>query len=221
MSGDNTRSHFEASLDEGTDTLLARRRSISFLSKGPHEVPRALKKSLWLFEWSWELGSIFMSVICMCLIASILFYMDGKPTRTWKLPIQPNSLVAVFSTVAKSALLVPIAESIGQIKWDFFKRSRPLIHMQTFDEASRGPWGAAVLLWKTRGTSLLAAFGSIITILLLTFEPFTQQVIDINNQRAILTNTSGFVSTTNRFTMEGSRNNLTHWLPRGILIHQS
>ena len=217
MSGDNNRSHFEASLDEGTDTLLAPRRSVSIISKGSHGVPKALQKRPWLFEWSWEVGSIFVSVVCMCLITSILFYMDGKPTRLWKLPIQPNSLVAVFSTVAKSALLVPIAECIGQIKWDFFKRPRPLIHIQTFDEASRGPWGATVLLWKTRGTSLLAAFGSIITILLLTFEPFTQQVIDIGTQRAVLTNTSGFVSTANRFTMEGTRQDLTQWLPRGML----
>jgi hypothetical protein len=211
-------SHLGPRPDESTDTLLAPQRPVSFHGKRSHGIPRALNKDLWFFEWRWEVGSILVSVVCMSLIAAILFYMDGKPTQMWKLPIQPNSLVAVFSTVAKSALLVPIAESIGQLKWDFFRRSRSIIHMQTLDEASRGPWGAIILLWKTRGTSLLAAFGSIITILLLTFEPFTQQVIDFNSQRAILTNNSGFVSTTNTFTEE-TRQDLTQWLPRGLLVH--
>ena len=56
----------------------------------------------------------------MTLILAILFTMDGKPMRDWKLPIQPNSLIAVSSTIAKSALLVPLAECIGQLKWIYF-----------------------------------------------------------------------------------------------------
>ena len=220
VSGDSTRSHSESKPDGCTDTLLAPRRSVSLHSKCSHGATRAFLKRPWFFEWSWEVGSILVSIVCMSLIAGILFSMDGKPARMWKLPIQPNSLVAVFSTVAKSALLVPIAESIGQLKWDFFKPSRPLVHMQALDEASRGPWGAITLLWKTRCTSLLTASGAIITILLLTFEPFTQQVIEIKNQRAILTNTSGFVSTTNTFKAE-VRQDLTEWLPRGLLVEQS
>lgn len=60
-------------------------------------------------------------------------------------------------------------------------------------------------------------FGSIITILLLSFEPFAQQVIDIGSRRAILTNASGFVSTTNRFTMEGTRQDKTQLLAPAVL----
>ena len=60
-------------------------------------------------------------------------------------------------------------------------------------------------------------FGSIITIPLLSFEPFTQKVIDIGSQRAILTNASGFVSTTNRFTVEGTRGDLTQLLAPTVL----
>jgi hypothetical protein len=135
----------------------------------------------------------------MSIIVAILCSMDGKPMRLWTLPIQPNSLVAVFSTITKSALLVPIAESIGQLKWDYFSKPRAVQHMQTFDQASRGPWGALVFLWKTRGTAILATFGSLITVLMLAFEPFTQQVIELHSRETVLYNTTGYVSSTKTF----------------------
>jgi hypothetical protein len=220
--------------DESTETLLAPQKSDPPHGKKSHAAPATLKKRLWFFEWRWELGSMLVSIVCVSLTATILGYMDGKPTRMWKLPIQPNSLVAVFSTIAKSALLVPIAEGMGQLKWDFFARPGRIVHMQTFDEASRGPWGATVLLWKIRLASLLAAFGSIITILLLAFEPFTQQVIDFNTRRAILANTSGFVMRTSTFIKEGFTNGSTEFyakarftedwtegVPRGLLALES
>jgi hypothetical protein len=72
--------------------------------------------------------------------------------------------------------------------------------MQIFDGASRGPWGAFVFLWRARGTALLATLGAIITILMLGFEPFTQQIIELHTQRTILSNTTGFVASTNFFT---------------------
>jgi hypothetical protein len=218
--------------DESTETLLAPQKSDPPHGKRSHAAPATLKKRLWFFEWRWELGSMLVSIVCVSLTATILGYMDGKPTRMWKLPIQPNSLVAVFSTIAKSALLVPIAEGMGQLKWDFFARPGRIVHMQTFDEASRGPWGATVLLWKVRLASLLAAFGSIITILLLAFEPFTQQVIDFNTRRAILANTSGFVMRTSMFTDEGTTKEELEWyeqittqetgkwVPRGLRVLQ-
>jgi hypothetical protein len=72
--------------------------------------------------------------------------------------------------------------------------------MQIFDGASRGPWGAFVFLWRARGTALLATLGAIITVLMLGFEPFTQQIIELHTQRTILSNTTGFVASTYFFT---------------------
>jgi hypothetical protein len=147
-----------------------------------------------------EAGAVLVGLVCMSLIVAILLSIDGQPMRLWTLPIQPNSLVAVFLTIPNSALLIPIAESIGQLKWDYFDRPRNIRHIQTFDEASRGPWGAFVFLWKTRGTSALATFGSVITVCMLGFEPFTQQVIELHTQKAPILGSMGFVSSTNQFT---------------------
>ncbi|KAH7113907.1 hypothetical protein B0J11DRAFT_585100 [Dendryphion nanum] len=113
----------------------------------------------------------------------------------WTLPIQPNSLVAILSTIAKSSVLIPLAECIGQLKWTYFERpaATRLDHMQAFDEASRGPWGAMIFLWKIRGTAALASGGAFITILMLGFEPFTQQVIEQRIQHTVLSNFTGYV----------------------------
>jgi hypothetical protein len=50
--------------------------------------------------------------------------------------------------------------------WDF----------EIFDKASRGPWGAIVLLLRTRGRSL-AALGALLIVLLLAIDTFFQQVV--------------------------------------------
>jgi hypothetical protein len=131
--------------------------------------------------WWWELGSACVATICTALIVAILVDMDGKPLANWRFHtnlIQPNSLVAVFSTLAKSSLLYPIAECLGQLKWSYFEKrsSGTLNQLQHFDWASRGPWGAARLLWDVKWRAVLASLGAIVTVLLLAFEPFAQQV---------------------------------------------
>ncbi|KAH7083225.1 hypothetical protein BKA63DRAFT_146719 [Paraphoma chrysanthemicola] len=50
--------------------------------------------------------------------------------------------------------------------WDF----------EIFDKATRGPWGAFMLLYRTKGRSL-AALGAILIVLLLAIDTFFQQVV--------------------------------------------
>jgi hypothetical protein len=188
--------------DESTQTSMppCRSPSPSIHKPDPKLPPRKLKDRIPQLGWWWETGAVFVSFACMSLSVAILLYIDGKPMRIWTLSIQPNSLIAVFSTITKSALLVAIAQSIGQLKWDYFKQARNIRHMQTFDEASRGPWGALSFLWRTRGTSVLPAFGSAIPVLMLGFEPFTQQIIELHNQEAVLLNATGFVASASTST---------------------
>lgn len=149
--------------------------------------------------WWWEVASTFLAITCTSLIVAILFSMDGKSIENWRLPIQPNSLVAVFSTIAKSALLYPLAECIGQLKWEYFDttRAKPLSQLYAFDIASRGPWGAFKFTWSTRGRALLASMGAAITVLMLAFEPFTQQVIAFSARNVLLHNETANVLVTN------------------------
>ncbi|KAH8707177.1 hypothetical protein GQ44DRAFT_663053, partial [Phaeosphaeriaceae sp. PMI808] len=118
--------------------------------------------------------------------------MNNRPLHHWRLPIQINSLIAVFSTFSKSALMLVLAEGLSQLKWAHFERRyERLSHLQVFDDASRGPWGAFVFLLRMRkGFSMLAAVGALLTILGLAIEPFTQQVIDFPLLRTTFANES-------------------------------
>ena len=89
-----------------------------------------------------------------------------------------NTLVAILSTLARTALLVPVASCISQLKWIYLvSASRSLRSVQVFDDASRGPWGSMELIWKLNFRSKLASWGSVITILTLMMGPFSQQLL--------------------------------------------
>jgi hypothetical protein len=86
----------------------------------------------------------------------------------------------VLSKIASAALILPISEAIGQLKWTWFRgsRSKEVIDFEIFDKASRGAWGSLLLLFRTRGRSL-AALGAVLTLLLLATDTFFQQVTDL------------------------------------------
>ena len=73
---------------------------------------------------------------------------------------------------------MPVSECISQLKWLHFDRSNPLSDFQTFDDASRGPWGAFRFVWLKKGTPLFASIGCLITVRSIAFEPTAQQVLD-------------------------------------------
>ncbi|KAF7189148.1 hypothetical protein HII31_09570 [Pseudocercospora fuligena] len=135
----------------------------------------------WLKLWSWEILSTIFSLLCIFAVVGILAAMDGKSLDEWKLPISPNSLVSVFITLSKSALLLMVAEGISQLKWTYFaERRRRLYDLQIFDDASRGPWGAGILLLSIRHKALIASVGALITVISMAMDPFAQQIIEYN-----------------------------------------
>jgi hypothetical protein len=98
-----------------------------------------------------EIISWCFSAVCMVIISTVLLHYDGKPIPTWKLgPFSIGAFISVFSGFAKSALLVPTAEALGQLKWDWFRSEKKMIDFERLDKASRGPWGSFNLLVRTR-----------------------------------------------------------------------
>ncbi|KAK5655129.1 hypothetical protein OQA88_6028 [Cercophora sp. LCS_1] len=129
-------------------------------------------------RWLWEFASLAVSTLAMMVIIIILIKVDGTALSDWTFPVQPNSMVSVFMTISKSALLVPIAECISQSKWLQFRQApRPLAALDDFDEASRGPWGSFMLLFSPRAAGMIAWSGAILTIASLALDPFTQQIL--------------------------------------------
>jgi hypothetical protein len=126
--------------------------------------------------WLWELLGITTCVACLLGVAITLRVFNGKPLPDIPFGISLNTIASLLGTGIKTTLLLVVSSALSQLKWLWFHRKeRELQDMQVFDEASRGPWGAMVML-KTSGFSL-GSFGAVIVLLLLVFDPFIQQLI--------------------------------------------
>ena len=79
------------------------------------------------------------SAICMMIIIIMLWKVDGEALPKWKLGISINAFISIFSGFAKSALLLPTAEALGQLKWSWFTNKRRMLDFEVLDSASRGP----------------------------------------------------------------------------------
>lgn len=127
--------------------------------------------------WFYEIGAIILSLLFMVAIIVLLSKIDGKPMSSWKLPLSPNTVIAIFSTLSKSAVLLVISECLSQLKWVYFEQgSQRLMDLQIFDDASRGPLGAIHLLVRIRWTAVAASFGALLTLLALAQDAFYQEV---------------------------------------------
>ncbi|PSN62448.1 hypothetical protein BS50DRAFT_502179 [Corynespora cassiicola Philippines] len=128
--------------------------------------------------WMLEIISWLLGALCMGTIIVVLFLYGGKPVpKQWPLSITLNAYIAVLSRAASAALLLPVSEALGQLKWSWFQgSSKKMWHFELFDSASRGPWGSFLLLIRIRSTKL-AALAAAITIFMMALDPFFQQVV--------------------------------------------
>lgn len=144
------------------------------------ETPPAEPNKFSLRDWQWEFFAAAISLACFTSIVGVLIAYRDKSLSSWNAAfgITLNTLVATLSTLSKTALLVPVASCLSQLKWiHIVTASRTLNEVQVFDDASRGPWGSLTLIWKIHIKAKLAAWGSIITLLALAMSPFAQQLL--------------------------------------------
>lgn len=131
--------------------------------------------------WMWEVLGLSLSLANIIAIAIVLAILNNKALSSWKMPIRPNALVSVFASISKSALMLPITECISQFKWLYYsKGERRLQELQSFDDASRGPLGSLLFLWrfKAKPGVMIICCACVIMIAALAIDPFTQQIID-------------------------------------------
>lgn len=48
---------------------------------------------------------------------ALLRYLDGKAYNSWYDNLTPDTVISILSIVARSSLLLPVAEALGQLKW--------------------------------------------------------------------------------------------------------
>lgn len=90
--------------------------------------------------WWWDIAAALVSITAIALVVAILFRMH-RVLSEWPLAIQPNTTIAILTTVGRAAIKVAVASCISQLKWRHMQQKpRRLHHLQIFDNASRGPW---------------------------------------------------------------------------------
>ncbi|CAI6323300.1 unnamed protein product [Periconia digitata] len=152
----------------------------------PENLAQRIERKLWRYSssgnvikrWLLEIISWWVSAICMAIIVGTLIrYREQKPPR-WISGLTLNTFIAVLSKISGAALILPISEGLGQLKWSWFRGdSKRMWDFEIFDNASRGPWGSFLLLIRTKGKAL-AALGALVTLCCLALDPFFQQVVD-------------------------------------------
>lgn len=125
--------------------------------------------------------SWLVSAMCMAAIVGIYLFLKDRPASDiGDLLTYTN----VLGKIASAALILPTSEALGQLKWNWFHNSKAMWDFEIFDKASRGPWGAIMLLFRTKGRSL-AALGALLIVLLLAIDTFFQQVVELPERRII------------------------------------
>lgn len=143
-------------------------------------------------HWWWgEIAAVVFSMTCMMAAIVVLANINNTRLSDWPSYLQPNTIISILVTVAKSAMLFSVSTCLSQLKWQHFQdrsAGRPLTHLQDFDEASRGPLGALFLL----GNRHLAAFApftlALITVASLAIDPMAQEVLKFPSQESPLQN---------------------------------
>ncbi|KAG9494984.1 hypothetical protein J7337_013213 [Fusarium musae] len=128
--------------------------------------------------WGLELLTSFTTLVLFAGMVAIFCSMRDKPYSEWPLSISISTTIAILSTGCTAAMMHNISAFIGQLKWLYFKRSSQTVYnVERFDEASRGPLGAILLIFKVPWN--LATLGAFITILRLGFSPLSQAVVSL------------------------------------------
>ncbi|KAI9756187.1 MAG: hypothetical protein M1815_004045 [Lichina confinis] len=111
-------------------------------------------------NWRWEVASFGVAIASFTGIVAMLATVNQKPVPQWPSGLSVNAILSVLVTVMKGAIGVPVAECMSQLKWSWFKQQRKLVDLSTLDDASKGVWGAIVLLftWRRWYMAYLGAF---------------------------------------------------------------
>lgn len=153
-----------------------------------------------LQAWAAEVAWCVVALVLLASVVAILRYYEHKPENTLFGYISLNTIIAFVATLCRAAMVIPISEGISQLKWNAFASGpRSLMDLHAFDQASRGPYGSMMLLFRTRGRCVftplqshvgtdhnlprllgVSTIAALVVISSLVTSPLTQATIDYN-----------------------------------------
>ena len=153
--------------------------------------------------WWMEISACFIAFISVAAMVATLIPHQHKPLPEWPYQLSVNTLISVYMTILKGTVVTVVAEGIGQMKWSWFRTSRPLHDLEIYDAATRGPLGALDLLWNLRLRAPLSSLGALIAVLILAIDPFAQQVVRYYDCAVPVHGLRGYISKSNTFMQRG------------------
>ncbi|KAI1128944.1 hypothetical protein F5Y10DRAFT_291583 [Nemania abortiva] len=146
---------------------------------GRTTVGRTYRLKRWVTDyWIWEFASWFTSALLLSGAILTLSIHQDQPLPEWPFGITINALISFLSSLSTSALVSVVAGVIGQGGWATLPSAkRPLLQLEVYDGASRGPMGSFLFLLQTRLS--VSSIGPLIVIASLATAPFVQQITDI------------------------------------------
>ncbi|KAF4962268.1 hypothetical protein FSARC_9657 [Fusarium sarcochroum] len=127
-------------------------------------------------SWPWEILSLVFALALLIATIAIPAHYDQKVLKQWPYDINLNTVIAILSTFMRAAMMLVVAELVGQMGWQALREPRPITDIHHFDNGSRSMVGAFKLLWSVP-PRLLSIVAAIVIILSPAIGPFTQQAV--------------------------------------------
>ncbi|KAE8381878.1 hypothetical protein BDV26DRAFT_278485 [Aspergillus bertholletiae] len=154
-------------------------------------------------SWIWEILSCAIAVASLAGIIVVLYMYNGKSMPDWPYGITLNAVISLLTTLMKAAMAFPITEALSQLKWSWFSRGNKLSDLALLDAASRGAFGAALVLFRFI-PRYLVTIGCLVLVVAAAIAPFVQQVIAINLRPVHSSNSSSIqICNTSMYTDYG------------------
>ncbi|KAJ4293706.1 hypothetical protein N0V90_008990 [Kalmusia sp. IMI 367209] len=136
---------------------------------GASNFAQGIEQKLWNYSasrnvvkrWLMEIISWTLSALCMAAIIIALHIYQRQPLPKWPLGLTLNAFISVLAKVASAALLLPVSEALGQLKWNWFQAR------QNKSKESKKMWDF----------ESLAGLGAAVTLFALAMDPFFQQLV--------------------------------------------
>ena len=169
-------------------------------------------------HWRLEIGACSVFLIILVAIIATLYPHQGKPLPKWPYHLSVNTVISIYVVILKSTILLVATEGLGQLKWKWFERSRPLQDLVQYDDATRGPLGAFSLIRRLHLRHPLSSTGALIILLVLVIDPFTQQVVDYYDCGVPVGGVNGTVPRTNFYLQRDTNQSqsMNGWIEPGM-----
>lgn len=166
-------------------------------------------------DWFLEILNAFLSLLSLIGMIVLLANVHGRLLSSWVFVISPNAFLSVLSTTSKVCLILPTSECISQLKWLYLIKSNEsnryvvgvslilsmsltilsrLEHLQTFDNASRGPLDALKFICRSPSRLWLPWVGCVLTLLAIAVDPFTQQILKVELRMTEITDPPSYAT---------------------------